>query len=191
MNSFLNMNNNNILGSVNPVTPTSWLNTVQTAGGVMNTSTLLIIIAAVLFILVSISYYYFYVIPSTNAMYRANNELGGGSGGSGSGSGSGGQDSSEAELILFYADWCPHCKQAKPIWDELKAHHATKTVNGYTVIFTEIDCSSENAQVEKMMDKYNVEGFPTIKLLKNGQVIEYDAKPSKDTLSQFLTTVLT
>ena len=41
-----------------------------------------------------------------------------------------------------------------------------------------------------LMDKYNIEGYPTIKLLKDGQVIEYDAKPSKDTLNQFLNTVL-
>jgi hypothetical protein len=44
--------------------------------------------------------------------------------------------------------------------------------------------------VEQMMDKYKIEGYPTIKLLKDGQVIEYDAKPSKDTLTQFLNTVL-
>jgi thiol-disulfide isomerase/thioredoxin len=182
MNSFLNLNNSNaILGNINPVTNTSWLNKIQTAGGALNTSTLLLIIATILFILVGISYYYFYIIPSTNAMYRANSEQ----------VSSGSVESSEAELLFFYADWCPHCKQAKPIWDEMKTHNVNKTVNGYTVIFTEIDCSTENARVEKMMDKYNVEGFPTIKLLKNGQVIEYDAKPSKDTLSQFLNTVLT
>jgi hypothetical protein len=40
------------------------------------------------------------------------------------------------------------------------------------------------------MDQYKIEGYPTIKLLKDGQVIEYDAKPSKDTLEQFLKTVL-
>ena len=38
--------------------------------------------------------------------------------------------------------------------------------------------------------EFNVEGYPTIKLLKDGQIIEYDAKPSKDTLNQFLNTVL-
>jgi hypothetical protein len=43
---------------------------------------------------------------------------------------------------------------------------------------------------EKLMNQYNVEGYPTIKLLKDGQIIEYDAKPSKDTLTQFLNTVL-
>jgi hypothetical protein len=41
-----------------------------------------------------------------------------------------------------------------------------------------------------MMDKYSVEGYPTIKLLKDGQVIEYDAKIDKKTLEQFLNTVL-
>jgi len=40
------------------------------------------------------------------------------------------------------------------------------------------------------MNKYSIEGYPTIKLLKDGQVIEYDAKPSKANLSQFLNTVL-
>jgi hypothetical protein len=40
------------------------------------------------------------------------------------------------------------------------------------------------------MDQYTIEGFPTIKLLKDGQVIDFDAKPTKDSLTQFLNTVL-
>jgi len=40
------------------------------------------------------------------------------------------------------------------------------------------------------MNKYNVEGYPTIKLIKDGQVIEYDAKPDKPTLVQFFNTVI-
>jgi thiol-disulfide isomerase/thioredoxin len=95
-----------------------------------------------------------------------------------------------AELLFFYADWCPHCKTAKPIWNDLKTEYENKTVNGYTIIFTEINCSEETAEVDKMMNQYSVEGYPTIKLLKDGQVIEYDAKPTKETLTQFLNTVL-
>jgi hypothetical protein len=72
----------------------------------------------------------------------------------------------------------------------LKAEYENKTINGYRIIFTDINCSEETAEVDKMMNKYNVEGYPTIKLLKDGQVIEYDAKPSKDTLTQFLNTVV-
>ena len=92
--------------------------------------------------------------------------------------------------MFFFTNWCPHCKTAKPVWEELKKEYENKTVNGYKVIFTEVDCTEETAEVDAMMNKYNVEGYPTIKLLKDGQVIEYDAKPSKDTLVQFLNTVV-
>lgn len=95
-----------------------------------------------------------------------------------------------AELLFFYADWCPHCKTAKPIWNDMKNEYQNKKINGYNVIFTDVNCSEETTEVDQMMTQYNVEGYPTIKLLKDGQVIEYDAKPSKETLTQFLNTVL-
>ena len=97
---------------------------------------------------------------------------------------------SQAELILFSVDWCPHCKKAQPIWNELKTEYENKSINGYTILFTEVNCTNESPEVEKMINKYKIEGYPTIKLLKDGNVIEYDAKPSKDTLEQFLNTVL-
>jgi thiol-disulfide isomerase/thioredoxin len=92
--------------------------------------------------------------------------------------------------MLFYVDWCPHCKSAKPAWNDLKAEYENKAINGYKVIFTEVDCTNETAEVSQLMDQYKIEGYPTIKLLKDAQVIEYDAKPTKDTLVQFLKTVL-
>ena len=183
MNSFYNMNNN-ILGNLTPPSQESWISRIQTAGGAMNNSTMLIVVAVILFVLVGVAYYYFYVIPSSKAMYRANKELIDGNSAADS------SGTNEVEILFFYADWCPHSKQAKPIWEDLQKTYAHKTINGYTILFTEIDSSNENTQTEKMMDKYNIEGFPTIKLIKNGQVIEFDAKPTKDNLTQFLNTVL-
>ena len=101
-----------------------------------------------------------------------------------------GETNSRGTFTLYYADWCPHCKTAKPIWNDLKTQYQNKTINGYQVLFTEINCTTENAETEQMMNKYNIEGFPTIKLIKDGQIIEYDAKPTKDTLNEFLNTVL-
>ena len=100
------------------------------------------------------------------------------------------QNSKDAEIMFFYVDWCPHCKTAKPAWNDVKSEYENKTINGYKVIFTEINCTEETAEVESLMNKYSIEGFPTIKLLKDGQVVEYDAKPTKETLTQFLNTVL-
>jgi thiol-disulfide isomerase/thioredoxin len=140
--------------------------------------------AAILVAVIVMSFivYYFFIAPSSKKQdqYKPNSEHA-------SDSSSGDKS---AELLFFYADWCPHCKTAKPIWEELKAEYAKKTVNGYHIIFTDINCSEETAEVERMMNQYSIEGYPTIKLLKDGQVIEYDAKPSRDTLVQFLNTVL-
>ena len=41
-----------------------------------------------------------------------------------------------------------------------------------------------------MMETYKVEGFPTIKLVKGDQVIDFEAKPTESTLTQFLNTIL-
>jgi len=75
--------------------------------------------------------------------------------------------SKQAELMLFTATWCPICRNSKPDWDEVKTEYNGKTINGYTLIFTEVDCTTETPDTEKMMNKFKIEGFPTIKLLKN------------------------
>jgi thiol-disulfide isomerase/thioredoxin len=149
--------------------------------GGLSTTHIVYLLAAVLFIVISVSFYYYYFKPKYLAQsYTPNSEHDQDSG----------ESNNTAELMLFYVDWCPHCKTAKPDWDEVKAQFQNKTINGYQVVFTEINCTTETEEVEKLMNKYKVEGYPTIKLIKDGQVIEYDAKPSKDTLIQFLNTVL-
>lgn len=84
------------------------------------------------------------------------------------------------ELYFFYTDWCPHCKSAKPIWEDLKKN--TKMINDIKINYIDVNCETE----KELADKFNIEGYPTIKLIKNNQVIEYDAKPDKETLLLFL-----
>lgn len=152
---------------------------IKSAGSNLNSTTFMIIGTVVLFAIIAIYYYYYYMAPQMKAKYQPNSEHIQDSG-----------NGNTAELLFFYADWCPHCKTAKPIWNDLKSEYENKTINGYKVVFTDVNCSEETAEVDKMMNQYNVEGYPTIKLLKDGQIIEYDAKPSKETLTQFLNTVL-
>jgi thiol-disulfide isomerase/thioredoxin len=183
MAKFINLNSGSggmslPLGNENT---TSLFSKIKIAGSRMSSTTWIILAAIIIFIIFAVVYYYYYIAPKIKASYKPNSEQV--TDGSSSSQG-------EAELLFFYADWCPHCKAAKPIWNDLKAEYQNKTINGYQVIFTEVDCSTETPEVEKMMNQYNVEGYPTIKLLKDGQVIEYDAKPSKETLTQFLNTVL-
>jgi len=100
--------------------------------------------------------------------------------------GIGATDDKVAQLFLFKVDWCPHCKTAKPIFDDVEKQQKGKQINGYTVAFRTVDCEAE----PDMADKFKIDGFPTIKLVKDGNVIEYDAKPDKDKITEFLNTVL-
>jgi thiol-disulfide isomerase/thioredoxin len=100
--------------------------------------------------------------------------------------GIGATDDKVAQLFLFKVDWCPHCKSAKPIFDEVEKEQKGQPLNGYTVTFTTVDCEAE----PDMADKFKIEGYPTIKLVKDGQVIEYDAKPDKEKITEFLKSVI-
>jgi thiol-disulfide isomerase/thioredoxin len=170
--------NFNSLPSVNNESP-GIFSRVMSAGSGISSNTLIIIGCVIVFIITAVMFYFYYVSPSKTT-YHANNEQ----------ALAGSSSANKAELLFFYADWCPHCKAAKPIWNDLKSEYENKTINGYQVTFTEVDCSEETEEVEKLMNQYSVEGYPTIKLVKDGQVIEYDAKPSKETLTKFLNTVL-
>lgn len=96
------------------------------------------------------------------------------------------KDVSSADIYMFYTEWCPHCKTAKPIWADFKNEMDGKIINGIKLNFFEVDCDKDTATA----DKYNVKGFPTIKLIKGNQIIEYDAKPSKENLIEFVNTSL-
>jgi len=141
-----------------------------------------IMILVIILAIIGYVMYKSYIEPTMNPSYKANREQ--------VPVGSGASANKEAEIMLFYTDWCPHCKTAKPEWEQVKAEYDGKQIHGYTIIFTEVNCTNDSPDVEKMMNTYKVEGYPTIKLVKDNQIIDYDAKPSKATLTQFLNTVV-
>ena len=87
-------------------------------------------------------------------------------------------------IMYFYTEWCPYCKKAKPEWDKFSQYinNFNKTNKKYSVTLKSIDCDKDT----KMANKYNIKGYPTIKLIKDNKVNEYDARPDKDNLVQFL-----
>ena len=136
--------------------------------------TIVLLIRAIVFV------YKKYLVPKMNPPYVANKEYTNDDG-----------DEKEAELLIFTVNWCPYCKKAMPVWKKFKEEYDGKKINGYTLYFQTIDCTDEkDAEVKDMLNKYSIDGYPTIKLLKDGDVISYDAKPEFETLQQFLETVL-
>ena len=142
-----------------------------------NKNFLIILGLVVIFIILAIYIYREYVIPRMNPDYVANKEF----------INQSQQDGTKevADLYLFYTTWCPHCKTTKPIWEKLK-QQVGDGVNGVKINFIEVDCDKDTDTASK----FKVEGYPTIKMVRDNQVIEYDAKPDLDTLTQFLNTSL-
>ena len=86
------------------------------------------------------------------------------------------------ELMFFHTKWCPYSKKSFVEWNKFKAEWNHKKIDGYEILFQEIDCDIN----ESIANKYNVEKYPTIKLLKDDSIIDFDAKPTVNTLTQFL-----
>jgi thiol-disulfide isomerase/thioredoxin len=89
---------------------------------------------------------------------------------------------STAEVYYFYTTWCPYCVKARPEWDKFKTYWKDKKKNNYTLLFSEIDCDKN----ESLASKYEVETYPCIKLIKDGKIYDYDAKPTLENLNKFL-----
>lgn len=149
---------------------------------VFNRNFLLILVLIIIFIGLSIYIYKEHVSPNINANYIANKEFVT----KGENNNNGDDTENVADLYLFYTTWCPHCKTTKPIWQKLKDNVGDNGVKGVKINFIEIDCDKE----KELATKFNVEGYPTIKMVYNDQIIEYDAKPNLETLNQFLETYI-
>jgi len=98
----------------------------------------------------------------------------------------------KADFYFFYTEWCPHSKKSKPIIDKVKRAYDGKPINGITVHFHEINGESAEPEMNEFEKKHNVSinGYPTIYLVKGDQVIEYDANPTRDSITEFLNTAL-
>ena len=93
-----------------------------------------------------------------------------------------------ATLYMFGTSWCPHCKTAKPIWDDYISNNENLKVGNYDILFKSVDCDSE----KNIADKFNVKGYPTFKLERGpGDIVEFEAKPTHDNFTSLLQTSLT
>lgn len=56
-------------------------------------------------------------------------------------------------FVKFYAPWCGHCKKLKPDWDKL-GETSDSTMIG------DVDCTGNG---KPLCEKFNIQGFPTLK----------------------------
>lgn len=84
----------------------------------------------------------------------------------------------DKQLVLFYANWCGHCKKMKPDWDS-----ASQEVGNEKMI--KVDVGEGTSEQKKMMEKYDVQGFPTILVFENGEYVSKHEERSKESFLDF------
>lgn len=91
------------------------------------------------------------------------------------------------DIYMFYATWCPHCKSALPKWKSFSDSVNGTFVNGSLITTHTIDCTNaEDPNVIHSVNEFSVKGFPTVKGVNNGTIINFDSKINENTLTQFV-----
>ena len=92
------------------------------------------------------------------------------------------QNASEYTFTMYYADWCGHCKKAKPEMEELVKRGVIEK-NGKKC---QIRMISPEEEPEKAKGK-PIKGFPTFLMESaDGQIVEYKGERSTDGYLEFI-----
>ena len=139
---------------------------------------IIFIIIGIIFVVI---YYLYY--DKIKESFKTNNEIN-------YTSSSSDDDNKIAKIYFFHVDWCPHCKTASPEWKKFNEEMNNKKVKDYTIQCIEYNCTTETAEITKLVEKYNIEGYPTIKMIKDNEVYDFDAKVTQDNLNKFCYTMI-
>jgi protein disulfide-isomerase-like protein len=77
-----------------------------------------------------------------------------------------GTDAKHVWLVEFYAPWCGHCRQMKPIWERLASE-----LRGFVKVGA-VNCETQKS----VCGMEGVESYPTIKMKKGGVSTPYDGE---------------
>jgi thiol-disulfide isomerase/thioredoxin len=73
-------------------------------------------------------------------------------------------------MVLYYAEWCGHCKTMKPEWNKVvsnikESNNSNDTTNNINI------AEIESKHIDKLEDKPKIDGYPSIKMYNNGKEI--------------------
>ena len=89
-----------------------------------------------------------------------------------------------AKFYMIKADWCPHCKHAKPLWSELQSAASAGSIKTSDGSAVEIVDPIDGSDADALGLPYK--GFPTFVLKKGGQMSRCDADRSVGAWSSWL-----
>ena len=103
----------------------------------------------------------------------------------------------DVDIYLIFTDWCPHCKklmEENGEWGKIENKWNGKIKKSkYRLNFNRIN-GDNTKEIKDFEEKYlkegKIESYPTIYLIKDNQVIEFDANPELEKFTNFLDSVI-
>ena len=94
---------------------------------------------------------------------------------------SGGGTTEQPTLYLFKADWCGHCNSFKNEWENIIQNPIIKN----KIKFETVDSTNTS-----MINKWGINGFPTLILKTDNKAIEYTNERSAESIIKFINSEL-
>ena len=91
-------------------------------------------------------------------------------------------EGNDINMVLFYAEWCPHCQKIKPLWNKLTNKMNGKEVNNRKVNIVMVHCPDE----EEVCSANKISGYPTIKCISNKKSKEFEGTRTLEGLTNFI-----
>jgi len=89
----------------------------------------------------------------------------------------GGDISKTSRIILVKAEWCGHCQAFKEEWGKIQ-----KELKSDTIEFITLDSDAD----KKMIEKYEVKGYPTILVENKDKIVEFTGKRNVNGIKKFI-----
>jgi len=93
----------------------------------------------------------------------------------------GGGDKNTTEIALYKANWCGHCKMFLPVWEKLQNNYTNDKIK-----FTTYDSELH----KDIIEQNNIQGFPTIHIMKGGSIQEYNGDRTYEVLVETINNLL-
>jgi thiol-disulfide isomerase/thioredoxin len=97
----------------------------------------------------------------------------------------------ECHVVLYYADWCGHCKIFKPVWDTTQDNSALKDLN---ILLKHHAIESKNITDKNTVNGKPINSYPTIKIVlkytigdkEKKKEFEYEGKRVMNEIYQYV-----
>lgn len=96
-----------------------------------------------------------------------------------------GETNPQGTFTMYYADWCPHCQTAKPLFKEFM-ESGVKNINGVLIKMKMI----EEKDIQKGVDP-DIKGYPSFLYSDAaGKIVEFDGPRNAEGFEAFLKNVV-